>query len=284
MTLPKKHLSPTQVLDYLNCPLQYQKKYVDRIQMPTPLGLLIKVQTHDTILMKALGERMDNESVVDYHGQALAKRMEDVASVNFLDRDLHDALDHIGKELRWMTYLLRTESFGALIADIKPLAIETTIEGEIGGYPFSGRLDVETDTCIIDLKRSMAALSTKEPAESIQLVSYAILRKKDRVALWMLFDSPDRPSARFYASEVTEAATYRTHEIFQWAGKNIEAGNFPPIDKTATGRKKFCGPDMCSFWPKDAKDIEGKNVACAYGERGRVPVSTSVNWENTKYV
>ncbi len=163
-------LSPTQATDYATCPRKYAiEKYLLTVDEESPYLLLGK-------LVHAVLEETEREAL-----KAGAERSTFAEAATWLDRLWADSGfpdDNVGRAWKQRALSVVSTLYDLWPSSARPVALETTLEMDLGGWAWTGRADrIERNgdaLTIVDYKTSANAVTKDEASGSLQLGYYVL--------------------------------------------------------------------------------------------------------------
>lgn len=276
LTLPRPHLSVSQINMYMRCPRQYEFRYVKDEKRP-PSGNLIQGTTGHAALEKT------HHHIVDHNQPAPTADVMDAFSTDW-DKKLQDEVEwdegenpgHMKDE-----GLALVRMYNETVAPkIRPMVvnkgakdevrgIEQEIRMTVEGVPMLGYIDlIDTDldlafspeeaamliqaganipaglrTAIVDLKFKAKSMTAAEADGSIQMTFYSLATGISAGQFSQLLKQKQ--------PKFKPITTFRTHHDHAWfkqivrgISEAISAGVFPPTDPTSWG----CNSKWCGYW------------------------------------
>jgi hypothetical protein len=244
IALPTKSLSVTQVLMYLKCPAQYEKRYVEGKKEPPGIALVEGSSGHDALEWQntyqiAHGEPAPLKKVLERYGDALTDRAKAVPSVEWRKAgESRDVVYHRG-------VALLKKYMGETVKRFTPVAAEQGFEITVRGVPFIGFIDLVEDEALWDYKVCSASTYSKMKRGiegDLQLSAYAYATGKKRVGLVPMVK--DRGEVHVEGSTRTKANLQGFEEVVVRVAKAISAGAFP----LCLPEHWWCSARFCGFW------------------------------------
>lgn len=242
LSLPRDHISVSQIKMYLHCPAQYYFHYVKGIQVP-PKGSMV--------LGKAVHKALEY-----YFGHKLFLGKEpplgDVLDVfsDYFDREKIGAVwdEEAGAAKDDGVGLIKLY-ISELAPSITPLAVEHKFEVQIAGTTLLGYIDlITTDGLIIDHKVVSRTPAENAADEDIQLSGYALGYRHLYGSLpqgvqfnYLVRNKVPKLVARTAKREEKDLA--RFERIVEGAIKAIDAGIFYPNPGNI-----LCSSSACGYW------------------------------------
>lgn len=252
---------------------------------PPDFALESKKLTHEIILEDDLGYKIQhkanraNSELAEIHRAKIESKVMPLAKE---DPNLETPADKaVEEETRYFgSILTETESFRR---EVEPVAVEQSLQFDIGGVPVSCRLDLISDEVfsqrVEDLKRQGAAPPIGSAATSRQLVTYAIGTKIPHVGLVAVVENK-KPKIVRDTGEVSPGEIGRVTRQYQVAAAQIsramETGDFMPVDHGDKQKAWICSAKYCGAWRIGARAWNtGELIECPFGERSRVATSAA---------
>lgn len=246
LLLPKGYLSPSAVELYLTCPQAFYLQYVEKKDSLTAPPLVEGGVLHSVL-------EASNHHQVD-HGdplpeQEMVERWDDGFSAEKGKiADWGEEKEDVIRE-RSRVFISRYRAHYA--KGITPAghdAIEKKVEGEIGGVPVVGYVDVISnffrDTPdIVDYKTGKSAKTEGEAESSIQMGVYAHLTGYMSVK-YVSFVKTKEPKIQAVRAIRTERSLQRTANVVRGVAEAVTKGAFPFTDP---GSWK-CSIRYCGVW------------------------------------
>jgi hypothetical protein len=169
------HVSASQIGQYQRCPRQWAYRQVLKLKVPPDGGLLVGSGVHYAAEV-GMQHKMDTGTnpEPDQAAEAAAQYVtEQIATgeVTMNDDDHAGALTD--KAVR-LSQAWATEAAPL----VEPRAVEERFDVVLSGIPVTGRLDVVTDTTVVDWKTSGKSPSRDDLVKSIQTSLYARATRK----------------------------------------------------------------------------------------------------------
>jgi len=248
-TLPRDHISVTQVEMYLRCARQYEFRYPEGIKVAPAIAMAEGGNYHDVLA--------ENNTEKAKSGTDLSLKWLMGVFLARLDGRTKEVEDWEGETVD--SLMTRAEPLlGAYLAGpgmrIWPVkgGVERELKFKINGIPFLGYVDVETGEAgpgtaikkaVIDYKVTGRAKGQSDVDSSLQLSAYAMGTKKKHVGFCSLIKSK--------AARTDMKLSTRTKRDLVWFGKVVEAvatlisaGSFAPCDPTSW----CCDPRYCGYY------------------------------------
>jgi hypothetical protein len=285
MNLPRGHLSPSQLSAWDLCHYRYAIFNTDLVvtggaRAKPDFTLEAKKTTHVVVLERDLGQKIMSginlanselsemyRSIMEEHALPVAREDEN------LEMPAQKAVE---EEIKYFdTILDATKEFRHAT---KPLEVEKSLSGHIGGVPVEARLDLVADEAICtrveDLKRQGQAPPAGSAAKNRQLATYAALTGIPDVGLVAVVENK-KPVVKREQGQVTPQEIKRLESQYQAAAFEIEnavkAGVFAPVDHGDPRKAWVCTARFCGAWKVGSKDARtGTNISCPWGERSEV--------------
>jgi len=270
-TLPRPHLSPSQVSTYLRCGHQYQYRYILGQRRPPGLALLRGTGVHEGAAHRNRIRMVDDVEtprgdVVDVAVASFDRRVVEEGEVS-LDPDEKSK----GLEAAMGAARDTTASLAGCFADdvaptvLRPIAVEESIEIEIPrvGVSLLGIIDIAHEPPLapsgaVVLEDYKTATSKKAPAaiaDDRQLTWYAMAwRHKTAslpaaIGLRQLISYERGPKAIWVPTEREDGDIVALLRTISTVAASISRGAFPPaLDGAWWCSRKFCGwYDVCPY-------------------------------------
>jgi hypothetical protein len=262
LTLPRDHVSPSQVGLYLRCGEAYRLSYVQGIKIPPAARMVTGTGVHEgasarhTVRLQR-DEEMPRRDVIDYSVSKFDERLDEDGIAEEDGR----GKDQVVGEARDKTATLAS-GFCDLIAPqvMHPIAVEDKAELEIAslGVKLVNITDVvnapEGPEFVVleDLKCGSKLHGQAEVDASLQLTWNALGWQKTggngrmphRVGLRSLRELAAGPKQDLVTSTRTEGDVVRLLRIIDNVCRSISAGVFPP----ASDMGWWCSPKQCGYW------------------------------------
>ncbi len=287
--LPKGHISPSQVDSWERCQYNWGIFSAEMLGFEPKRApdkfLIVRKETHKTILEYDLAYKIQTgfnrgDTELHEHFQSnLEARLPEIREDPLMTGI--NCEDEIFKEIKYFKSIIAAPTFDKYRKEVKPIAVEKRLEGEIGGIPILGYLDLWRDCEIYeridDLKRYDKMVREGTASNSRQLSTYSILTGVREVALPVIVENK-APLLKVDEGTITEQFIERTKFQYEVIGEQMEhalqTGKFLPVNKGDKNKGWFCDAKWCGAWRADAKDwITGKNISCPWGERNAVSVA-----------
>ena len=245
--LPVGYLSASAVNLFLICPQAYKLKYIDKVSdTSVPVSIIEGKAMH-----KAMEENNHHKlrSGDDFEPKQLIEVFGDTWSdtskaITDWDEDNPDKVFARGStQLR--TYLKR---YAGKFCAVDEDAIETKVEGSIGGVPTLGYIDLISHPLkagekprIVDYKCVKRARSKGMLEADIQMGVYPALTGLREVE-YLCFVKTKEPKIQRVAATRTEESVRKVENVFRGVAEAIRKGSFPYCDPTSWKCcKKYCG-------------------------------------------
>ena len=229
-----EHLSYSRLNCYLNCPLQFEYRYVDKVPEPISDALVLGSAVHDAIawFFRTWLEKKNRPTAE----QTTAFFISRWSSKEYLSSDNwngeivwarpDDEIFDLGLELVTL-FVCRTT--------LRPILVEQEFKRELNGVPFVGRLDlIDTRGRIIDFKTKSSAWASAEYRQKalshdLQPIAYAALLGGPAICEWHFLLKSKVPKYLVSRFEVTEAQlSWFCDVLVPSVWQAIQAGAFPP--------------------------------------------------------
>lgn len=279
--LPYGNLSPSQLNAWERCQVQYRIFTVEGAKAPPDCALEVKSQTHETLLEGDLAAKIkDGKNLPDSQLQEmfLAGLEQRVPMMKEDPNREEDPQKIVEQESAYFGKIITFT--GPWRREVKPQAVEHSVEGLIGDVPVKGRIDLIADEGvnyrIEDLKRQGRAPSKGSAQNSRQLASYAILTNIADVGLRAIVENVT-PKMADDLGQISQGLAERTAVQYQGIAGEItdatEKDRWVPVDTTDQRKSWVCTAQYCGAWRIGSKDFRtGRDIACPYGERAQKKV------------
>ena len=267
LTLPKAHLSPSQVTMFRKCGEQYRLRYVEDLVLPPAAAMHSGSAVHEAAAARHLQRQeadteMARSEVVDRAVAAFDHRVEE-DGVELRGEDELRGKDVVLGEARDTTAGL-AGGFADQVAPrvLHPLAVEErlTVMVPALGVELLGIIDLayqddELGLVIEDLKTGKKAKSQADADGSDQLSWYALSwlathgELPGAVALRSLSLLKRGPSSAHLVSRRTQTDVQQCLSAITETARAISAGAFPPSPEGAW----WCGPQWCGYWGRGCR-------------------------------
>ena len=248
-----KHLSYSSLRTYLQCPRQFEYRYLKKL--PAVLnGRLIAGRVYHHGVAHALKSKMYGklakvEEVTDIMSDTWDAQLSEQVVYDELGEPKVEAKlvewgdDEPGK-LKDTIISLAKLYIVQEVPKLEPVAVEKRLDGIIGGIPFMGYPDcVLAHKGVIDHKFSSKRMSQENADKDIQMSSYATLLGGP---IWCRFDQAlDQKKL-----DINVVLTERSQSDINWFARLVEqawqgiiSGIFPPNPLNWT-----CGEGQCSYF------------------------------------
>lgn len=243
-------LSPSQVNGYLDCSARWKYKYVDR----WPEASTGK-QTRGKAVHSLVGYFFRSR-MAGYLPDAgtLAEAYEEIWEAEASEA-VFSAKDDI-EELKRTGAQLGAQYIAEAGDKIRPVAIEKSVEGEIGGVRVRGFIDMlcqDESGRIIDLKVSGRTPSRVAHGHAMQLATYARLEPSCsglvQLDTMVAIKSPKLVSVEY---QVPEADVLMTERLYPWVQSQMRIGAYAP-----NRNSMFCARSNCSFADRCVEEFGG---------------------------
>jgi len=239
------YISYTQLVTYLRCGRWYQFKYVDKIALPTPSGIVLGRAVHAGIETNykhklETGEDLPIDSLLDAYNDSF----EETA----LEVDVWELPKEREKDLG---YKLLKAYHPKISKTVKPILVE---EEEWINDPelklnVIVKKDVETEDSIIDIKTISRLPETIPFDYELQLAMYSLYTGKRKVQLHAL--GKKHLKAKVLHKEFNDEELSSFREVLRQAVRGIRAGVFLPTGVNHKWACAFCEYGklgLCEFW------------------------------------
>ena len=231
--------SISQVRTYLDCPQQYQYRYIRRVPVlaapSLTKGIAIHHAAETALLAKMLDETLSTADLISVVDTSLA--------------DAHDTTDW-SPETEAAIHAEAQDLIALYAADIlphiRPAAVEVPVDFTLGDVPMVGRIDVvEVDGTIRDLKTGKRKPSLHDLEASLQATAYweAVRQLGGEPRSTVVFDYLVQTKTPAAVSVSTERGPHRVRELIatvEGVTNAIEQGHVWP-----NWQSPFCG--SCPF-------------------------------------
>jgi len=183
----QRHVSSSQIGMYRRCPRQWAYRYILGLKVPPDGGLIVGSGVHHAaeigmIHKRDTGDNPDPDLCRTAAAEYIADEL-DTGEVR-IDEDDPTPGELVDKATR-MADMWAVEA--APLVD--PVEVEERFDITLGGIPVTGRLDVVTDSQIIDWKTSKRTPSIADLAKSQQTEMYAAASDKGMAYIYLI-DTP----------------------------------------------------------------------------------------------
>lgn len=289
MNIPKGHLSPSAVNAWERCEQQFKIFHAEGAKSPPDFALHAKIETHKVVLEHDLKQKInsgknlgDSELSEIYRGA-----MESSVPLAKEDPNLEGtAEENIEAEVAYFDKIIpATREWRQRT---KPLKVEERLEGDIGGIPVVGYLDLVADEFIcdrvVDLKRQGASPPEGSAAKSRQLITYSILENLHDVALSAIVENK-APKMVLDEGVVTPGEVARVTMQYQATAFQIDNAMtkdiWLPVNHGDKAKAWVCTAKFCGAWRIGSRDwLTGRLIECPFGEKSQVVVSLSPGARN----
>lgn len=266
MSLPRNHLSPSQVNQFLRCAKQYEWHYVKDISTP-PAFALVKGDAFDAAVQVGMTSKKVTGSLPPKGElfEVMSRRVEE--RLQELDPAEPDIMAAGGPQKASGAFIDQaTKVIDAMMPWAERYAVKEVqieVEAPVGGYPMKGIMDLVSGTDVVtDTKLWRDRKQPKDAENSNQLRLYSLIRRRsgekvngaEYVGLYPL-------TAKWSLQELPqsncEEAEKRMEDTVEIVGRTIEAGLFAPINLDSQNAWA-CSEKFCGFWSR-----------CEYGKRAR---------------
>jgi RecB family exonuclease len=253
---PAEVLSPSQCNCFLECQVKWYYKYCVRLAEPHNGSRLLGIAVDDALSENFRAKARKGESLpeAEVHEAFSASFGSGIAEAELLRDESADDLADSGRALctRYLEDLAPLVT-PALIDDTP--AVQMPVEGEVGGVPVRGYVDVlDVDGSIIDLKTSKRRPAGISADYRLQLATY------DRLAgvgarqgqLHYMIRTKRIQTLRLTA-KVTEADDRLVEAIYPAAQEAMRSGLYLPRRTS-----NLCSRKYCAFWSRCESDFGGE--------------------------
>lgn len=250
-TLPRGHLSHSQITTYLQCPAKYDFRYIKREPEPVNEALYLGSVFHraqqyyftqrlegtvlEPIDVATAFEIYFNEGWTDDEGRS--------NHPSFVTWDNRRQALETGQELS----RVYTESIGQHVSPLQSeLSIKTDVQTSNGPVPFVSIIDLTTtDGVLIDFKTRSRAMTQADADKDLQPSFYGLavggpVRFEFHTALKTKMAEVQRIATQRNVGQLEQ-----THELVGEVAKGISAGVFPTNPTSV-----LCSKKWCAFWTK----------------------------------
>ena len=246
-SIQKPHLSVSQILMYIRCPLQYYFRYIMNLKVPPKAALAFGRSMHTTL-------ELNYKQKVESHDDLAEDIMCDSfvtdwdkfsPIVEFEDEEDPAEIKDTGVEL--------VKSYRKNVAiTIQPVEVEMKCEINIVDVakPIIGYIDLIDDKeRIIDHKTASRSPDIKKITQSIQLTSYAIsyFAKYQKMPTSLVLDyliKTKEPKIVRLEGTRNEGDIKRFVRTVKDVAKNIDDKRFHPCDPESW----ICSEKWCGYW------------------------------------
>ena len=248
-SLPRQHVSVSQINTYTRCPAEYYFRYIEGVTAPLKPAMYKGSITHSGIefnYRQKIDSRQDLpiEQVKEYTSAQFDERAEEVE----WDEDKGKAKD----ETLSLLELYHKE----IAPSIQPVAVEERAEIAFVGkdYTLLGYIDVVDENGFIrDTKTTGRTPSEDVIDNNLQLAAYSLMYRtlKDKPETGVALDylvSLKKPKVVQFQTTVEDNLRNRFLKIMDAVVTNIENGNFYPNHQSV-----FCGK-KCPYYQQCIKE------------------------------
>lgn len=263
-TVHVQAISYTMIDQYLRCPEQFRRRYIEGKKSPPGVALLEGTSHH-----KAAEE--DNKSKIEKGKQLKPAQMVDIFEATWKDelQKAQKEADELKARIEWEddneeTVLkrgkkLQTEYSSVYSAKLDPTAAEKPFmkDVDVRGNKFRlmGQIDLITkDGVVWDYKTSSRKKSDSDLGLSLQLSSYSWVEQINKVG-YVAFVKAATPFVQLMTPAVVSPGRWMwALEVIASAVDGIRRGAFPKTNPAAIPPPWFCSPRFCGYY----NDCRGK--------------------------
>ncbi len=273
-TLPRKHLSHSQIEMYLKCPRQYHFRYVLDEKRPPGVAMTLGSGAHaavETTHHHIVDHKVPApvETVLAVFSDRFDKQAEEVPETEWQDEGMDKGTI---KDAGVRLVALYNKNFAPLVqpqVHKGVRGIEKRIEVSVAGVPMLGFIDlIDTNadavmspeerallqghgkdvpeifrTAVVDFKTKTKSAAQSEIDGSFQLTFYSYAEGISMVRYDQLLRQK-KPKVKRMHSQRTRKDYAWMHEIVSSVATAISAGIFPPCAPDSW----VCTPKWCGFW------------------------------------
>lgn len=252
--LPTGYLSPSAIDTYLGCPMQYKKRYIDKIKDPPAVALEEGTSHHSALERNNLhriktGENLPVKDVYETFADSFVAKSKEIEQ---WEGDTPDEV--IGRGRKMLSNYMQT-----FAPSYYPRQAERCIAVPVGPVPVVGFIDTEGDVggsghakdYRLDYKTVSRAKSQGDADNSIQLGVYAYEKMFGSMAAGghaddvnAMFVCLTKSSGRIKSVETTISVkrVQWVRQIILHVANQISLGNFPLVDPNNWRcSERFCG-------------------------------------------
>lgn len=285
MTLPKGHLSPSQLGQFQRCEVQWSIFTLGGAKAPPDFALESKKLTHEILLEDDLaykqltGSNRANSELLELHRAKMESAIlplakEDPNLEGTPEKAVTSEVEYFGKIVDATNDYRRAAV---------PVEVEATREFTIGGVPIECRIDLVREPFALetkgarrieDLKRLGQAPAAGSAGKSRQLVTYAIAENLREVGFAAVVENKT-PKLVLEQGTVSDGEIARVTRQYQIAMRQMEqamrTGDFMPVDHGEKQKAWVCSARYCAAWKIGARAWNtGQLIECKWGERSEV--------------
>lgn len=244
LSLPKEHLSFSQISLYLKCPAQYYHRYVLGLQSPKSVHLFEGLAVNHVMETSARrwskkGQHLTPAEAENLHKKYVNQEKKTVES--WFDVTEEDVVQRGEKFIS----LAFTDTMLSVIQPMKingKLGVEYKWEKEIAGVPVVGIADLVTHSTIWDYK---CVKKTPDADQSLQLSFYAVALNQPRVGI-IAFLKQKTPALKLCCST---RSLRRTEQWLSTIVARVAYGISNEVWTPCDGESSWwCDPRWCGFY------------------------------------
>jgi RecB family exonuclease len=242
-------LSPSQTVQFLNCPAKWMFRYLLNLKESGTAATALGTAFHETV---AHNYRQKINTAQDLPPGELLGFLREV-----LSQQLEDAVLLPGEhplELLEVAEVMLTKYLNEAAPLIQPAAVETKVSGTIGGVRVYGYVDLlDTDGRIIDSKSALKPFKGISHDHRFQLTSYAMITpaatgqcRLDTITKGKTVNLVQK------SFTITDADRKYVQTVYPMVQDSIGDGIFLPRRNGALCSRRYCG-----FWRSCEKEFYG---------------------------
>lgn len=247
--------SPSQIRTFTECPAKWEFRYVEKLPDPRTSNLALGAAVHSPIL-RSMAQKVKTE--IDLPVEEVLEHYHDDFAAEFSGVEFRD--DEKPDEIRATGAGLVELYMKEAAPSIQPMAVETSISGQIGGVDVVGVIDlIEATGSIIDIKTAAKSPSgggeTLDNNQRLQLATYALTSPVTngliQIQTLVKTKTPKLVISPLHA--VTPQDIQFAETMYPLAQRQQRAGiSFPNRNSMLCSRKN------CAFWRACEKKFGGE--------------------------
>jgi hypothetical protein len=250
LSLPRGHLSPSQLEMYLKCPMQYYWRHVEGRTDPPGIAQVAGLSGHKGVEVnnrhkQEHGEDLPASVVVECFSDHLSDTSKEIE--DWEGETLDGTIKAVAPTL--MNYM------EDVAPPIQPVAVEQPFIIDIEGLPVVGFIDLQTSKgLVVDYKfpksRGSPFLKQYTVDTSPQLSTYAMATGKKRVGYVLMLreqvlKTKTNPAEARQMKSARKAGDLKyTRELYLQVARSISAGAFP----LCSPMNFLCSSKYCGYW------------------------------------
>ncbi len=252
LTLPKQHLSVSQINMYMRCPASYYYRYIEELIIPPSAALTRGKSVHSGIEFN-YDQKM--ETFIDL---PLKEVLEYTAAVFDESAEETDFGKHKRGKVKDETIGLSSVYHNEIAPAVQPQAVEAQVEVafEDTDYTLLGYIDlVDQHKRIRDTKTAARSPNEKVLTDNLQLAAYSLMyrtqfeEEEAGVGLDYVVATKE-PKVVQFSAVITEKDRQRFLKTMDMVAKAIKAQLFYPNSQN----NWLCSPEHCGYWERCHRD------------------------------